>query len=235
MAESLDHIAHIVEDSSRFADAIPDDLSSPVPTCPAWDAQALVEHLGEVQRFWAHVLGLGGDKPADVEIADAPADRAGLLAWFGESTSALVEALRKATPTDPAWTWWGEPATAGAIARHQVQEAAVHRVDAELVAGASTPLHADVADDGVAEFLELMLDVPKGTVLAPVLLRASDTSSEWRAGGDVADPSGSPAATVTGSASDLVLVLYGRISLDAVAVDGDRKAVEALLGAASVV
>jgi uncharacterized protein (TIGR03083 family) len=234
MAESLDHIAHIVADSSRFAAAIPDDLSSPVPTCPAWDAQALVEHLGEVQRFWAHVLGLGGEQPTDVDLPDAPADRDGLLAWFGESTSALVDALGKTTPTDPAWTWWGEPATAGAIARHQVQEAAVHRVDAELVAGGSTPLHADVADDGVAEFLEVMLDVPKGTVLAPVLLRASDTGSEWRAGGDAAGPAGSPAATISGSASDLVLALYGRISLDSITVDGERKAAEALLAAAAV-
>jgi uncharacterized protein (TIGR03083 family) len=233
MAESLDHIAHIVTDSARFAAAIPDDLSSPVPTCPAWDAQALVEHLGEVQRFWAHVLGLGGEAPTDVDTLDAPADRAGLLAWFGESTNALVDALGKATPTDPAWTWWGEPATAGAIARHQVQEAAVHRVDAELVAGAGTPLHTDVADDGVAEFLEVMLDVPKGTVLAPVLLRASDTGSEWRAGG-VADSAGSPAVTISASASDLVLALYGRISLDAITVDGDRKAAEALLAASAV-
>jgi uncharacterized protein (TIGR03083 family) len=234
MAESLDHITHIVTDSARFAAAIPDDLSSPVPTCPAWDAQALVEHLGEVQRFWAHVLGLGGDKPTDVDIPDAPADRAGLLAWFGESTSALVTALGKAAPTDPAWTWWGEPATARAIARHQVQEAAVHRVDAELVAGTSTPLHPDVADDGVAEFLEVMLDVPKGTVLAPVLLRASDTGSQWHAGGDVAGSAATPAATINGSASELVLALYGRISLDTLSVDGDREAADALLAASAV-
>jgi uncharacterized protein (TIGR03083 family) len=234
MTEPLDHVTHIVADSSRFAGAIPDDLSSPVPTCPGWDAQALVEHLGEVQRFWAHVLGLGGEQPTDVDIADAPSDRAGLLAWFGESTSALVDALRKVEPTDKAWTWWGEPATAGAIARHQVQEAAVHRVDAELVAGTATPLHVDVADDGVAEFLQVMLDVPKGTVLLPVQLRATDTGSRWRAGGENADATWSEVATLSGSASDLVLALYGRISLDAITVDGDRKAAEALLAAASV-
>jgi uncharacterized protein (TIGR03083 family) len=234
MVETLDHVAHIVADSSRFAGAIPADLSSPVPTCPAWDAQALVEHLGEVQRFWAHVLGLGGAQPTDVDIPDSPADRAGLLAWFTESTSALVDALRTTKPTDPAWTWWGEPATAGAIARHQVQEAAVHRVDAELVAGTATPLHVDVADDGVGEFLQVMLDVPKGTVLAPVRLRATDTGSEWRAGGDRADSAASPAVTVSGSASDLVLALYGRISLDAVTVEGDRAAAEALFASAAL-
>jgi uncharacterized protein (TIGR03083 family) len=234
MAESLDHAAHIVTESARFAAAVPEDLSSPVPTCPAWDAQALVEHLGEVQRFWAHVLGLGGEKPTDVDLPDAPADRPGLLAWFADSTGALVDALGKTAPSEAAWTWWGEPATAGAIARHQVQEAAVHRVDAELVAGTAAPLHPDVADDGVAEFLEVMLDVPKGTVLAPVLLRASDTGGQWRVGGEPAGPPASPAATIGGTASDLVLVLYGRVGLDAVTVDGDREAVDALLAAANV-
>jgi hypothetical protein len=125
----------------------------------------------------------------------------------------------------------GEPATAGAIARHQVQEAAVHRVDAELVAGTAAPLHADVADDGVAEFLQVMLDIPKGTVLRPVRLRATDTGSEWQAGGD--GPDREAVVTVSGTASDLVLALYGRISLAALTVDGDREAAEALLAAAS--
>jgi uncharacterized protein (TIGR03083 family) len=234
MAEPLDHVTHIVADSSRFAGAIPDDLSSPVPTCPGWDSQALVEHLGEVQRFWAHVLGLGGQQPSDVDIPDAPADRPGLLEWFGESTAELVAALGRVAPTDPAWTWWGEPATAGAIARHQVQEAAVHRVDAELVEGTATPLHVDVANDGVAEFLQVMLDVPKGTVLRPVRLRATDTGSEWRTGGDGPGPETAAAAvTVSGTASDLVLVLYGRLGLDALTVDGDREAAEALLTSTS--
>jgi uncharacterized protein (TIGR03083 family) len=234
MAEPLDHVAHIVADSSRFAGAIPDDLSTPVPTCPGWDSQALVEHLGEVQRFWAHVLGLGGKQPTDVDLPDAPGDRTGLLEWFGESTAELVAALGRVAPTDPAWTWWGEPATAGAIARHQVQEAAVHRVDAELIAGTSMPLQLDVADDGVAEFLQVMLDVPKGTALRPVRLRATDTGSEWRAGGDGSERDvGAPVVTVSGAASDLVLGLYGRISLDALTIDGDREAAEALLAAAS--
>jgi hypothetical protein len=144
-----------------------------------------------------------------------------------------VTALGRAAPADPAWTWWGEPATAGAIARHQVQEAAVHRVDAELVGASMTPLHEEVADDGVAEFLQVMLDVPKGTVLRPVLLRALDTGSEWRAG-EATNEAGTPAVTVSGTASDLVLALYGRVGLDTLTIDGDREAAEALLASASV-
>lgn len=222
MSEPIDHVRAITQESARFASVLPDDLSAPVPTCPAWDAQALVEHLGEVQRFWALILASGGKQPEVIDLVDAPTDREGLLSWFHDGTAELLEAIGRVTPEDPAWTWWGDPATAGAIARHQVQEAAVHRVDAELVTGESTPLAVDIAVDGVGEFLQVMLDVPASEPTPPVRLRAGDTGDEW-----VVSPD--PVVTVSGSASDLVLVLYGRIGLDALTVDGDRATAQRLL------
>jgi uncharacterized protein (TIGR03083 family) len=216
MTESIDHARVIHDDSVRFAAVLPDDLSAPVPTCPAWDAQALVEHLGEVQYFWATILGQGGERPEGIALPDPPGDRAGLLEWFAGGTDALVTAIGQVAPTAPTWTWWGEPATAGAVARHQVQEAAVHRVDAELITGERTPLAPAVAVDGVGEFLEVMLDIPDSAVVPQVGLRATDTGGSWQVGNSA------PGVTVRGTASDLVLVLYGRISLDSVAVDGDR-------------
>ena len=216
MSEPIDHVRVITDDSARFAAVLPDDLSAPVPTCPAWDAQALVEHLGEVQYFWARILGQGPERPERIELPDPPSDRSGLLEWFAGGTDALVTAIGRVAPADPTWTWWGEPATAGAVARHQVQEAAVHRVDAELITGDMTPLPTAVADDGVGEFLQVMLDVPDSDAVPRVRLRATDSGNEWRVGDSV------PSVTVSGSASDLVLALYGRISLDGLAVDGDR-------------
>ena len=41
--------------------------------------------------------------------------------------------------------------------------------------------------------------------------------------------SGEPVATVHGSASDILLVLFGRLGLDRVRVDGDQTVVEDLL------
>ncbi len=216
MPESIDHARVISDDSARFAAVLPDDLSAPVRTCPAWDAQALVEHLGEVQYFWATILGHGVERPDSIELPDPPSDRSGLLEWFAGGTDALVTAIGRVPPTEPTWTWWGEPATAGAVARHQVQEAAVHRVDAELITGPATPLPTAVADDGIGEFLEVMLDIPDTEPVPRVGMRATDSGSSWQVG----DPA--PAVTVSGSASDLVLVLYGRISLDGLTVDGDR-------------
>ena len=74
-----------------------------------------------------------------------------------ESTAVLCDSLEQAGPDAPCWTWWGTPATSGAVARHQVQEAAVHCWDAEAVRESPAPLRPDVADDGVAEFLEVVL------------------------------------------------------------------------------
>jgi uncharacterized protein (TIGR03083 family) len=216
MSESIDHARAITDESSRFAAALPDDLSAPVPTCPAWDAQALVEHLGEVQYFWATILGQGPQRPEDIELPDPPSDRSGLLEWFAGGTDALVTAIGRVAPADPTWTWWGEPATAGAVARHQVQEAAVHRVDAELITGVMTPLPLPTADDGVGEFLQVMLDIPESEAVPRVRLHATDSGSDWQVG------DATPAVTVNGPASDLVLTLYGRIRLDGLAVDGDR-------------
>jgi uncharacterized protein (TIGR03083 family) len=227
MAQPIDHVRIIAEESARFAAVLPDDLSSPVPTCPAWDTRALVEHLGEVQRFWAVIIEAGGAQPQAIGLAEAPEGRSGLLEWFADGTRQLVEAIARVAPEAPAWTWWGDPATAGAVARHQVQEAAVHRVDAELVTGPSTPIAADIADDGVPEFLQVMLDVPAGVLPPAVRFQATDTGSEWTLGSD-------PVVALSGSASDLVLALYGRISLDGLAVEGDRETAERLLTMTSV-
>ena len=48
-------------------------------------------------------------------------------------------------------------ATAGAVGRHQAQEAAVHRWDAEGVRARPRPLDPALADDGVPEFIEIMI------------------------------------------------------------------------------
>ncbi|MEW2154562.1 maleylpyruvate isomerase N-terminal domain-containing protein [Streptomyces sp. NPDC007189] len=72
------------------------------------------------------------------------------------TTQRLLDALREAGPGRGCWTWWGtwqSPRTCGAVARHQLQEIAVHTYDAQLTAGAPQPLPDEVALDGVEDFL----------------------------------------------------------------------------------
>lgn len=223
------------------AAAAPDDTR--VPSCPDWSVRDLLAHIGEVQRFWAAVVAAGPtDQPPGDEGAQPPAGE--LSGWAAESTELLVDTLRRVVPDHGCWTWWGAsgaPQTAGAVARHQVQEAAVHAWDAQLAVGRPEPLPPVVARDGVAEFLAVGLGSCGPWPHEPAQVRVcTDDGDEWlleldNAGASVRklppDASSRRAvdATVVGSASDLVLALYGRRPATEPHLDGDRGVIERLL------
>jgi uncharacterized protein (TIGR03083 family) len=214
-----------------------------VPGCPDWSVRDLVEHLGEVQRFWAAVVAAG---PADAPPPDDQVDRSkpgeDLLGWSAAGTAALIAALEQAGPDRPCWTWWpesGAPMTSGAVARHQVQEAAVHAFDAQEAAGHAEPLPAAVAADGIGEFLTVGMasmgpwPQPPGRVAlsaagGPAWLVQLDES------GAHAQPAAPGAAEtadgwVSGTASDLVLALYNRHLHGDLTTGGDEKLTGGLL------
>lgn len=216
---------------------------APVPSCPDWTVRDLVGHLGEVQRFWAAIVAAG---PADGPTAGPPAGMAAaipdgdLTAWYAESTGLLLAALEEGGPDAGCWTWWAAspaPSTAGAVARHQVQEAAVHARDAQEAAGRAEPIPAGIALDGVGEFLVVGFGSCGAWPDKPARVAVhADEGGSWvidltEAGAAVVDGGAGPEpdASLRGPASDLVLALYGRRPLDAVGVDGDRAVVERLL------
>ncbi|WP_030268247.1 maleylpyruvate isomerase family mycothiol-dependent enzyme [Streptomyces sp. NRRL B-24484] len=235
----------------RAAVAAAPGLDSQVPTCPEWTLSDLVEHLGGVHRFWAAVVAAG---PADVPPAapePAPAVPRGLgalLAWSAESTGLLLGALREAGPDRACWTWWGasaSPQDSGAVARHQVQEALVHTYDAQTTAGQPEPLPAAAALDGVDEFLATCCTTTSAWPYEPATVDYRTTEGRsWRlvlsadgaraerlpasgtagAGGD-ADV---PTVAALGTAGELVLVLYGRLPVDSLKVDGDSRVLDLL-------
>jgi uncharacterized protein (TIGR03083 family) len=128
-----------------------------VPTCPEWTLSDLVQHLGEGRHKWAANVAAGpADAPAAVSVPEVPREREALLAWYSASVRQLLGALREAGPDRECWTWWApsqSPQTSGAVARHQLQQLAVHTYDAQVAVGAPQPLPTEVALDGVDEFL----------------------------------------------------------------------------------
>jgi uncharacterized protein (TIGR03083 family) len=204
-----------------------------VPGCPEWTLSDLVAHLGAVQRFWAVVVAAAD--PTGPPSREALGDRephGDLVEWSAESTDRLLAALRGSSAEAPAWAWWGEspaPLTVGAIARHQVQEAAVHAFDAQETVGKAEPLPSAVAVDGVAEFLQVGVGSLGAWPHRParVLFDADDGPAhlvDLSASGGRLDPAagGDPVVTVHGSASDLVLALYGRVPFEHLTIEGDR-------------
>jgi len=232
----IEHLGPLRTECDRFAAAIADvDPGARVPSCPAWDLRELVVHLGRVQRSWASVIRRGEDvEPGQPDESVRPGDGDDLVAWFRNGADELLAAVDESPPERPAWTWWQAPRTAGAIARHQVQEAAVHRWDAEVAAGRpGGPLDPEVAADALDEFLRItVVELHRWTAWTggegAVELSPTDVEgTRWvvlgGGGGPVptAEAPDAPAVTLSGTASDLVLLLYRRLPLDSVRVTGD--------------
>jgi uncharacterized protein (TIGR03083 family) len=227
-------------------------LDVPVPTCPEWTLFDLAQHVGMGRRKAAAIVAAGpADAPPVTSAWDdgtgAPREREALLAWLTESIEQLASTLREAGPDRGCWTWWGDsqsPQTSGGVARHQVQEVAVHTYDAQLTLDAPQPLPQEVALDGVEEFLFTCCstDVAWPHEPAAVDYHATEGPS-WRlrlsrdgarvahlltpAAGEEPDKAD---ASASGTANDLVLVFYGRMPLDSLKLDGDRRIFEQLIG-----
>jgi uncharacterized protein (TIGR03083 family) len=243
----------IDERSTAFLAAVASapSLDVPVPTCPGWTLFDLAQHVGMGWRKAAAIVAAG---PADTppatsawdDGANAPREREALQAWLTESVEQLANTLRGAGPDRGCWTWWGDsqsPQTSGGVARHQVQEVAVHTYDAQLTLGAPHPLPQEVALDGVEEFLFTCCstDVAWPHEPAAVDYHATEGPS-WRLrlsrdGARVArlrtpaageDPDTADASALD-TANDLVLVFYGRMPLDSLKLDGDRRIFEQLI------
>jgi uncharacterized protein (TIGR03083 family) len=216
----------------REAVAAAPDLEARVPGCPDWTLRDLVRHVGAVQRFWSVVVRAGAaDGPPPPEARGDMEPHGDLLEWSAESTRLLLAALREVGPDAGCWTWWREsdaPATAGAVARHQVQEAAVHAYDAQEAIGETSPIPAGVAVDSVAEFLLVTLGAEGAWPHRPArVVFAATEGPSWTVDltpeGAKLSPaaSGDPVATVHGTASDLILALFGRVPAGDLRIDGD--------------
>jgi uncharacterized protein (TIGR03083 family) len=183
---TLDFLAHLRAESARFAEVLRDtDPAARVPSCPDWDADDLLWHLGEVFLFWGTIVRDRLDNPDAAEDAkpERPADHTGLLELYDRAAADLIATLTE-TPDDVrVWTW-SDDQSAGFVRRRMAQEALIHRLDAELTAGAVTDIDADFATDGAHEALQHFCggcppwasyhaDGPLGRV------RTTDTGADW--------------------------------------------------------
>ncbi|MEU8613866.1 maleylpyruvate isomerase family mycothiol-dependent enzyme [Actinoplanes sp. NPDC048791] len=247
-----DHLRLINDRSAAFRTAVATapSLDVPVPTHPGRTLFDLVQHVGLGRRKSAAIVAAGpADAPPDKSAWDdgrgAPREREALLAWWTESVDQLTSALRAAGPDRCCWTWWDDspsPQTAGAWARRQVPEIAVHTYDAQLTVGAPQPLSEEVALDGFDDCQFTLCATTVAWPHEPAVVEYHATEGRsWRLR---LSPDGAQVAHLTpaagedpdvadvsarGPASDLVLMFYGRIPLDAVELDGDRRIFDQLI------
>lgn len=228
----MDYLEAIRRESDLFY-AVADDADPTlgVPGCPGWDIADLVRHLGEVHWFWGTDIELRASAP-DVVEADKPTppdDYREAVAWGRAQADRMIDILDRTDDATEVWTWSPPHQTVGFIRRHQVQEAAVHRWDMQSAATTATPdpIDPEAASDAIDEVLAVTLpwSVDRDRPLpASIHLHCTDVDGEWfihpdgriepiHAKGDVA---------LRGTASDLLLVLFERLGVDALDVFGNE-------------
>jgi uncharacterized protein (TIGR03083 family) len=202
-------------------------LAAPVTSCPGWSVADLVWHTGEVHWFWTEDVATAWDSPAASVEPERPAD-ADLVAWYRAGVDRTLAVLQAAEPQQPVWSWAPRGGTAGWVIRRMAHETAVHRWDAEDAAGTGWSVDAELAIDGIDEFLDHFTDTGAdgaAAVAGSVHLHCTDGAGEWLVtepvvGGrlEVVREHAKGDAAVRGTASDLLLALWRRRSLD----DADR-------------
>ncbi len=239
--------AEIRARTAALADIVCADPSHPVPTCPGWTFKQLATHVGRSHRWAAEIVATRSAEFIPLgEVPDGklPGDQARQAEWLNAGASRVIEAVR-AAGADPVWTFIGmRPASFWA--RRRAHEVVVHLADAQLATGRDVDLAADLAADGIDEWLAIIAGGEEGTTdlarARPLELRGDgqtlhvhatddglDGAGEWLVrrtpSGITVEPGHAKAdVAVRGPAARLLLVLVRRLppSDPAVEILGDQ-------------
>jgi hypothetical protein len=241
----------IDERSTAFRAAVMSapDLDLQVPTCPEWTLLDLAQHLGGVHRFWAAAVNAG---PAAAPPAESAPERAGPppgarapTGLVGRIDAAAPGFAARSRPESRLLDVVGSIGVAPDLRCRRPAPASgghgahLRRPDHP---GRPQPLPDEAALDGVEEFLSTCCawTAPWPHEAAAVDFHATEGRS-WRlslaADGARISRLPTPAmpataagegpgvafASARGAAAELVLVLYDRIPVDSLQLDGDRR------------
>lgn len=222
-----EQIARLRTEGTELARAaIEGPLDAMVPSCPGWDVEALVRHVGDVHR-WASTIVRERAQERVRRDFEGPQDFGALLAWYEDGHTQLVEALEAASPNDDFWFWGPAPNALAFWARRQANETAVHRRDAELARGAITAMSPEDAMDALDEWLGLLPQrarAPAGDGRR-LSFHATDGEGDWSIRlADAIEVTGGPGGAdccVEGSVSDLFLWSMNRQGAEKLTISGD--------------
>jgi uncharacterized protein (TIGR03083 family) len=223
--ELSQYLVSLARDGAAFGDLIESHRGEAVPSCPGWTVADLAHHLGSAFHFWHNIVEHRHGSPERVGEPERPSDER-LAGWYRRELADLERVLAQADPDATHWTWSVQRNTAFVI-RRMAQETAIHLWDLRSALGEAPELPLELADDGIEEFLthfatERRKDAP--SVNGRIEFVVFETGRACRSAG-----MGDVDAIVSGPASDLLLVLWRRLPLDAVEIEGDRAIVERFL------
>lgn len=235
-------------DSAALLASAHQGLDASVGACPDWNTGQLLGHVLEVYLHWtARVRGGSVTKEAltpypglwDWSEVDLSRDSRppNLLSYAEPIVADLQATLAAAHPSKPVKTWFPPDQTAGFVQRRMAQETAVHRWDMQAAHGAPDPIDPELARDGIDEMLDVHLPIrpqwvqPRSGSGETYHFHSTDVPGEWFVefvpdGPRVSREHRKADVAVRGSASDLLLWLWGRVPVDRLDVVGDAALVD---------
>ena len=236
------YVDGVRDNARRFVEAARRaGVDAPVPTCPKWTVADLARHQGRVFYWIGAIVETRAQEYVDRTPFEEEAEGADPLTFVEAGAEYALGVLDKADPEASVWNWCDRgPGPARFWFRRMAHETVVHRADAEAAAagriGASRVEPAELAADGIDEYLEL-LDVRARGGRAPELsgsyhFHSTDVPGEWVVvfdgeGVTIRREHAKADVAVRGPASDIELFLYNRRGSEGLEVFGDPAAVAA--------
>jgi uncharacterized protein (TIGR03083 family) len=230
-----DYFATLGALQAEFAAALKQaDPDLPVPSCDDWSVGDLADHLSGVHHWAAATARDEDEEPLPVPLdlvaayeAQAAELRETLSALGPEATGRILNGLTD-DGRGPVSFWF----------RRQVHETLVHLWDIRAALGLGAPeatpeLWADTVDEVLTVMYPRQIALKRTRqVVTRMELTATDIDQAWAIGA----PNAVQKVSVTGSARDLALLLWGRTSPRSaeLTVTGDEAALAEALSRALV-
>ncbi len=197
------------------------DPATMVPACPEWSIAQLVDHVGAVFG-WANAAAASGERPPGfpTHTDDDPP----IGEWFATRAATLIATLEGLDPDGDTWHHWPTDRLNRVWQRRMAHEMAVHRWDLETALRPGAQIDAELASDGIDEFLDLYLRRTAGREgtarpSGDVHLHCTDVEGEWLIALDddgyhLVRAHQKGAAALRGPAEALLLWCWGRLATD---------------------
>lgn len=216
------------------------NLDASVPAMAAWTLRELTVHVGGVWAFVSRSVAQGSSIDPNHGVAtwgmaqDNRPTTENLSEWHSLEAQNLQKVIYSLKPDQNVWSSNLTDPTASYWMRRMCVEAAIHRWDAQSVTNSESEIDADLAIEGIDEFLDFFIPqrIPASFAgVGTVHFHCTDGPGEWlitrtsegievdrsHAKGDVA---------LRGAASDLLLWVWGRKNFSELETFGDTNLLE---------
>ena len=223
---TLDYRSIISDESARIVAAYEHDRTAPIPWSDRWTVGTVARHVAGTHHVVSQIVRERPDADFGLfaSLVTPPKDSPEFVEWFRSGTASLIEQLSTVPPDDECWSWYEAGRSVGWWNRRMAFEALVHRFDTDSAHGHAFSVPAEVAADGVDEYLDVFVAATRAGSKAPagptIQFECTDRDDQWWL--DLSQPgertlsrtAGNASLQIRGFADRLLLALWGRAPIE---------------------